>query len=426
MPYLRTRIATLLVVLTTAGGARLLAQGTAPSDSLLDRLTAEATAARPALNGQRALARAADLRTRPAGALPDPMLTVGVMDLVLPNFAFHESDFTEVDFEIGQEFPWPGTRSARSRGAEAMARGAAAGVLAQERDTRVRVAMLYYRLRYLLAARETLVHQRSLLASAVEIATSRYSTGSVPQTDPLQARVALARLDADEAGLVEEEAGLRAELAAIRNVGPGELLPVIAIDPASVPRLSHHPAGGDLSAALEEHPLLQAQQAMIEAADETARAEHLGARPDFAVSARYGARPLGSDFFSAFVGIRIPLWAGRKQSRLADAAESEAQAARSQLEEQRARLTADATTTLAQVRASEARITILVDRILPASEETVQAALRGYRVGQGDFLSLLAAQDGLYRTELEAADLAAEHFTHLVMLEQLLGQGASQ
>lgn len=426
MSYGLMRTATLLVLSAASGGARLMAQESVQPDSLLDRLTAEATAARPALVAQRAMARAAELRTRPAGALPDPMLTVGVMDLVLPSFAFHKSDFTEVDFEIGQEFPWPGTLSAHARGAQALARSAAAGVVAQERDTRVRVAMLYYRLRYLLAARETLGHQRTLLSSAVEIATSRYSTGSVPQTDPLQARVALARLDAEEAGLVEEESGLRAELAAIRNASPGESLAVVAIDPASVPRLSHHPAGCNLSAALEEHPLLQAQQAMIESADETVRAEHLGARPDFAVSARYGARPLGSDFFSAFVGIRIPLWAGRKQSRLADAAESEAQAARSQLEEQRARLTADATSTLAQVRASEARISILVDRILPASEETVQAAIRSYRVGQGDFLSLLAAQDGLYRTELETAELAAEHFTHLVMLEQLLGQGATQ
>jgi len=33
---------------------------------------------------------------------------------------------------------------------------------------------------------------------------------------------------------------------------------------------------------------------------------------------------------------------------------------------------------------------------------------------------VLAAEDSFYRAELEAAMVAAEHLTHLVMLEQLL------
>jgi outer membrane protein TolC len=46
--------------------------------------------------------------------------------------------------------------------------------------------------------------------------------------------------------------------------------------------------------------------------------------------------------------------------------------------------------------------------------------LRSYRVGQAPFLTVLAAEDSLYRAELEAAMVAAEHLTHLVMLQQLL------
>jgi outer membrane protein TolC len=46
--------------------------------------------------------------------------------------------------------------------------------------------------------------------------------------------------------------------------------------------------------------------------------------------------------------------------------------------------------------------------------------LRSYRVGQAPFLNVLAAEDALYRAQLDAAMVAAEHLTHLVMLEQLL------
>ena len=75
--------------------------------------------------------------------------------------------------------------------------------------------------------------------------------------------------------------------------------------------------------SLPDHPRLAARRAAVEAAEQTARVEQLAARPDFTITGRYGARPLGSDFFSAFVGVRLPLWSGRKQGRLAEAARAD-------------------------------------------------------------------------------------------------------
>ncbi|MGH2603622.1 MAG: hypothetical protein ACRDJ9_30085, partial [Dehalococcoidia bacterium] len=69
-------------------------------DSGLVALVAEALQRNPSLAQREAAVRAATLRIRPAGALPDPMLNTGVMDLVLPRFEFNRSDFTEVDAEL--------------------------------------------------------------------------------------------------------------------------------------------------------------------------------------------------------------------------------------------------------------------------------------------------------------------------------------
>src|SRR6185312_11402137 len=93
---------------------RLEGQDPTRSDTVLVRLTAEAVAANAGLAADQARARAATARIRAAGALPDPMLNTGVMDLTLPHFCFHESDFTEVDVELSQEFPWFGTLGART------------------------------------------------------------------------------------------------------------------------------------------------------------------------------------------------------------------------------------------------------------------------------------------------------------------------
>ena len=409
-------------------------QDPATSDTVLARLTAEAVAANPAIASRRALAVAATARVRAAGALPDPMLNLGVMDLTLPHFGFRESDFTEVDVELSQEFPWPGTLGARTAAARAAAQARGADVDARQRDVIVRTAELYYRLRYLVTARATLDRQRDLLSAGVEISTTRYATTTAPQSDPLQARVALSRLDAEGADLAAQEAEVRARLRALRNVAGPDSLSVEPIRPELVLAEAESTAavGGDgavaspASDSLSEHPRLAARRAEIEAAEQTARVERLGARPDFTVMTRYGARPLGSDFFSAFVGVRIPLYAGRKQLRLADAARADADAARAALAGEQADLAEEIRAVQAQIGAEATRLRLLAGQVVPAAQAIVDASLRGYRVGKVEFLTVLATEDALYRARLDAARVAAEYLTHLVAREQLVAPEDAQ
>src|SRR6266496_198397 len=91
------------VVIAGAGPAH--AQDSAPlaGDSVLRSLVAEALARNPTVAQRQAAVRAATLRIRPAGSLPDPVLSVGVMDRLLPHFDFNRSDFTEVDVELDRK-----------------------------------------------------------------------------------------------------------------------------------------------------------------------------------------------------------------------------------------------------------------------------------------------------------------------------------
>jgi len=213
-----------------------------------------------------------------------------------------------------------------------------------------------------------------------------------------------------------------AELKALRNVRGPERLTIELIRPETVPVVLHgaQPGAALMPDSLPAHPRLIARRAAVEAAERTIRVEQLGARPDFSITTRYGARPLGADFFSAFVGIRVPLWAGRKQSRLADAATADADAARAELAEETVALEAELEAAHAGVASGETRLRLLTTQVIPSAGATVEAVLRSYRVGQAPFLNVLAAEDSFYRAELEAAMVAAEHLTHLVMLEQLL------
>jgi outer membrane protein, heavy metal efflux system len=415
-------VASLTMLGTVFFPIRLRAQEQLVGDTLLARLTAEAVAANPSLDAARATARAAGARVRPAGALPDPMISAGVMNLTLPRFAFRESDFTEVDLELSQEFPWPGTLGARTAQARAELTARSADIGTRRRQIVVQTAELYHWLRYVVTARSILQRQRRLLATAVDIATARYATTSAPQSDPLQARVAMARLDAEDADLAEQQSKVGAELKALRNVRGPERLTLELIRPETVLLVLHgaQRAPSVATDSLPAHPRLAARRAAVEAANHMVQVERLAARPDFNITTRYGARPLGADFFSAFVSIRVPLWAGRKQNRLADAARAEADAARAELAKETVALEAELETAQAGVASGETRLRLLTTQVIPSAFATVEAVLRSYRVGQAPFLNVLAAEDSRYRAELEAAMVAAEHLTHLVVLEQLL------
>jgi len=135
--------------------------------------------------------------------------------------------------------------------------------------------------------------------------------------------------------------------------------------------------------------------------------------------ARYGSRTIASDFFSASVGVRLPLWAGRKPQRLAEAARQDAEAERAGLLEDRARLESEFRGALADAEAGLERLRLLLAEVLPSAEAARDAALRNYQVGKVDFQAVLTAGDRVYQTRLRAAEVAAEHLSHLVMLEQL-------
>src|SRR3989441_5073562 len=295
-----------------AGAGPAHAQDSAPvaSDSGLQALVAEALARNPTVAQGQAALRDAPLRIRPAGSLPDPMLTVGVMDLVLPHFEFNQSDFTEADIELSQEIPWPGSLGARSGVVRAAAGGARAEEGSVRREVTTAMAVAYYRLGYAVTALETLRHQRDLLDAAVQLSTTRYATGAAPQSDPLQAKLARDRLQSEAFALESERVAALAAVNALRNRAPGDSVPVTSIHPPALRAgaAPQPPADSLVALALATHPRLAARRAAVEQATRTIQVERLGARPDFTLTARYGYRPpfAGTfkfpDFFSAFLG----------------------------------------------------------------------------------------------------------------------------
>src|SRR5207302_4263893 len=118
----------------------------------------------------------------------------------------------------------------------------------------------------------------------------------------------------------------------------------LVVEPFALAVLRAHaaplpPTDSLVALAIRTHPRMDAKRAAVEEATRAIRLERLAARPDFSLALRYGYRgsvagvPL-PDLFSASLGVRLPVWSGRKQSRLADAARADSTGAGSALREE--------------------------------------------------------------------------------------------
>src|SRR5437870_10213068 len=117
-------------------------------------------------------------------------------------------------------------------------RAAAAGARAEagtvRREVATAMAAAYYHLRYVVTALETLRRQLELLNVAVQLSTTRYATGTAPQSDPLQAKLARDRLRSEAFALESERIAALATVNALRSRAPGDSVPVTSIDLAAL------------------------------------------------------------------------------------------------------------------------------------------------------------------------------------------------
>ncbi|HEY3348664.1 MAG TPA: TolC family protein, partial [Thermoanaerobaculia bacterium] len=355
----------------------------------VDALVAEALANNPELAAARGEAAAARARVSPAGALPDPMVTVNYENEGRSP-SLGDEPGTRLQFMAQQAFPFPGKLGLQERVAEADAGRVAT------RPERVALSLeAAVRRGYagLLEARENLRlvgEQLETWREIEEVVRARYSAGMGTQQDVLRAQSERTRLlqqrrkdeAAEEAALVELRRLLyRPPEAAVpteRRLVPGEPLAAPSADEFQKRALNVTPELREAALAKERSRL----------AGDLARRN---LRPDFVASAAYmnrGSLPL---MWSAGVGVSVPLWSGRKQRPLIVEAESQLEAASAAEKSLIRQVQARTEERLIRIRqlADESRLDS--EALLVQDRLAVDAALSSYRTGAVPFVTVLEA-----------------------------------
>jgi outer membrane protein TolC len=392
-----------LILIAAASCSSLVRAHDSPL-TLADALRA-ASSQPPRLQAQDAAIAAAEAGAARAGALPDPMLMVGIENLpVTGGDAFDPTvdDMTMKRIGMRQEFPAGAKRSAERtlalRQVDAARADAAAERIAVQRAA-ADAWIDAWAASHEVYAIEQLREQARL---AARLARARASGGAGSLADALAADAAGLELDNQ---LEESKSRRDAALATLRRWVPG-VHDVAMLEP-DFDALPFTRA--QLVARLDELAPLLGGTARVEsaaAAIDLARAEK---RPDWILTAAYGQRDRDrSDMLSVEVGIALPWFQRRSRDSGILAREAEYQQALALREDERRALVSDIEAAFAGWEALKRQVALHEDRLLPIARDRSAAALGAYR-GGGELQPWLDAREA----ELDVHRSHAEHLGEL-------------
>ncbi|HUP50888.1 MAG TPA: TolC family protein, partial [Longimicrobiales bacterium] len=392
-------------------------------------------------------AEAAQERVPQAGALPDPMVGVGLMNVPVTRPGLGNDMMTMLHLRVGAVLPWPGKLGLREDVARLEAEAAAWEIERVRQDVRAEVESAYYQIYFVDRALEVTGRNEALVSDFARLTSSKYGVGTATQPDVLRAQVERTSLSDQLVALHEQRVSAAARLNALL-ARPTDT-PVTTVELPEVVRvaaLSEEPGGARFASAaladvlpgaspggglpsvaeiqrlaLEHSPMIQAHVRRVEAQGRALALSQKSKLPDLNITAGYSRRAGFGDFFDVMVSAPVPIFSGRKQNQgvfehAAMLAEHEARhdAMVDELNGEIASLAAEA------ARARD-QLVLLNDGILPQARTGLASATASYQVGRVDFLTLLDAQVTLYRHELNYHRLLADFAANLAALERAVG-----
>lgn len=326
---------------------------------------------------------------RPAGELPDPMLSIGVENLPVTGsdrFSTTREGMTMKRIAIGQEWVSGEKRSARRAAAAAVVareQTAAAGVVA---DTRVQTAVAYVDAYYagelLRLATVNGKHAREEFEAAKALLAS--TSGSSGEVLALSA--ARGRADDESAEGRQQQRAALVSLERWTGTASAELIaPVLPQPQAEVAWVASHPA-------------VVARRRDIEVAREEATVTATNRKPNWTWEVAYGQRTGYSDLLSVGVSIPLPVAPGARQDRETAAKLAMVDKAEAELAEALRAAQGEYRTLLNEVSRLQERIGRYREGVLVPSQQRTAAATAAYRSNQGSLAAVFEARHG----ELEA------------------------
>ena len=416
-------IIVLLPGLGRAGDMPDSSQTSAATDAGLQELLQWADVHNPDLAVINYEIEAAEGRIVPAGALPDPVLRVELMDFAGPaapnGFNVLPNRVGGTKYTVMQSFPLWGKRDMRTKIATAGVSEAKSRRIALLAEIHSKIKIAYAQLYQPLQLKRLNEEILALLQDIEAITRTRYSNGLVPQQDVIRAQVEKTTLRFEIITLEAEQKQAGARLNAMAGRSQHDLV----AEPRALRRLPPEKFNAAVlpDKAQRNNPLLRTQDAQITVAETNRRLVLKNRYPDVTLGIAPTQRGSGIDGWEAMVEVNIPI---RFDTRRAQESEASAMlgAAKERQQSIANNVMGELQETIVAYEAAVNQEYLVTNTLLPQAELTFRSALAGYENSKVDFATLLDAQRAIRLARQDKIRAQVVQEIRLAEIERMIGE----
>ncbi len=397
-------------------------------DDRLEALVEEALRNNPEVLGAFAEYQATLHRVPQATAMPDPSVSITQFARTVETRVGSQQRM----LALSQRIPGLGKRAAKGQLASKAAAVSDEMYQATRADIVLRVKHAYYDLGFLDRALATSREDESLLEHFEEIARRRYAQGFGLQGDVLRLQAQITSAIHRRQQLLGQRVDLEAVLNTLRDL-PADT-PVAEVRLTEIPTLTLE-RESLAEIGRRERPELKAAFLQIEEREKQMHLARLQHRPDFTVGLSWGnirARGVtvadmpipgdGKDSYAISVGLTLPLFRGKYDAGIREAAESFA-AARFAYKDSARKMESEVRSISFRIETIEKQLDLFERALVPQAEQALRSTEDAYSNGTVEVTGLLDIQRMLLDVQLGVARLQADYLKAVADLERTIGSG---
>ena len=411
-----------LTVFVTASSAQNPMPQHEPTVTPLSEALQESEQNNPQIQAARQGWKAAQQVPSQVSTLPDPQFQLQQVNVGSPRpFAgYTNSDFAYFGLGVSQDLPYPGKLRLRGEIAKRDAEVSQQQFESVRRSVLAEVKTTYFQLAYLSKTLGILESDGELLEQTEKAADARYRSGMGTQQDLLRAQLEQTKLLREITMHHLEVAKAQAQLKELLNRTQSSP----DIEPADLAETALPYTYDELLAATKaQNPQIAGAEKMIEKQKLEVDLAHKDFYPDFNVQSMWQRTDPAQfrAYYMFSVGVRVPIYRGRKQRPELAQAEAELSRSHSELEVQSQQAASELKVQYETAQKTAELLKIYKEGLLPQARAGFQAGIAAYQNNRQDFQSLLSSFLDVLHLDEEYWQNTAEREMALARLEQLTG-----
>jgi outer membrane protein TolC len=417
-PISRTLIALLLAAFTSYAQTN--------GKLKLNDLVQEALLNNPQLRGAKNQSLAISKRINQVKAWEAPQVALEFFQTPISAFPNPITKGMETDYSVQQSFPFPGKRSSMGEAATYNANMYESQANALARKIIRDVKSTYYEL-YLVHMKIQLNKEnQELLRKFIEIASKQYEVGMGKQPDIIRAQTELSTLINEGINLDKERISIEAMINTLLSRPANAPLAETEEIFENIPKWTYDQIS---KLSYDYRNELNAMKFNIEMNKAELKVSKLEYFPDIMGKLTYkNMSGTKDDFFSAMIGVNIPLalWSQDKYTYKVEENELNIKTAQDLLGSMKNMVSFDVQSALVKIESNRNLVELYKNTVIPQSEQTLDVTVAAYQTGKTEFLMLIDAYRTVLMSKLNYYMSVMNFMSSQAALEQAVGLSISE